>query len=366
MIEAIMYCAIGFLAATLLALLTLPAVWRRAVRLTRKRIEGAIPVSIAEVQADKDEQRALFAVGIRRLEMEVERQQARTAAQYGEIVRQAEALRLRQDTIDRLSTELDALQTEHASVSTHRDHLLAELETTTSALEEARAALLHTRAELARTRDAFEDTRSREEGLQIEHVALTTLRDTLKDRIHELDRQLVAANAHLASERETVRTTGESLATELRRNHAMKDELAKVQDALTRAQEERAALQERIERLTALAAAVPPAANGAAANGTEAAALLREHISDIAAGVAHLTARLEGPGSKIEALLAEHTRVPGAPPSLADRILDLKAAAERAETERAEAEAPAVSPAPAVIEAVAAEEARPQGRAAAG
>ena len=366
MIEAIMYCAIGFLAATLLALLTLPAVWRRAVRLTRKRIEGAIPVSIAEVQADKDEQRAVFAVGIRRLEMEVERQQVRTAAQYGEIVRQAEALRLRQDTIDRLSTELDALQTEHASVSTHRDHLLAELETTTSALDEARAALLHTRAELARTRDAFEDTRSREEGLQIEHVALTTLRDTLKDRIHELDRQLVAANAHLASERETVRTTGESLATELRRNHAMKDELAKVQDALTRAQEERTALQERIERLTALAAAVPPAANGAAENGTDAAALLREHISDIAAGVAHLTARLEGPGSKIEALLAEHTRVPGAAPSLADRILDLKAAAERSEAERAEAEAPVLPPAPALIEAVAAEEARPQGRAAAG
>lgn len=366
MIEAIMYCAIGFLAATLLALLTLPAVWRRAVRLTRKRIEGAIPVSIAEVQADKDEQRALFAVGIRRLEMEVERQQARTAAQYGEIVRQAEALRLRQDTIDRLSTDLDALQTEHASVSTHRDHLLAELETTTSALEEARAALLHTRAELARTRDAFEDTRSREEGLQIEHVALTTLRDTLKDRIHELDRQLVAANAHLASERETVRTTSESLATELRRNHAMKDELAKVQDALARAQEERAALQERIERLTALAAAVPPAANGAAENGADAAALLREHISDIAAGVAHLTARLEGPGSKIEALLAEHTRVPGAPPSLADRILDLKAAAERTEAERPEAEAPVLPPAPALIEAVAAEEARPQGRAAAG
>lgn len=368
MIEAIMYCAIGFLAATLLALLTLPAVWRRAVRLTRKRIEGAIPVSIAEVQADKDEQRAIFAVGIRRLEMEVERQQARTAAQYGEIVRQAETLRQRQDSIERLSTELEALQTEHASVTTHRDHLLGELDTTTRQLEEARDALLHTRSELARTRDAFEDTRTREEGLQIEHVALTTLRDTLKDRIHELDRQLVAANAHLASERETVRTTGESLATELRRNHAMKDELAKVQDALASAQQERAGLQERIERLTALAAAVPASANGGAANGADAAALLREHISDIAAGVAHLTARLEGPGSKIDALLAEHTRVPGAPPSLADRILDLKAAQAAAATEPTAAEAGpgAAPPAPAVIEAVAAEDARPQGRAAAG
>ncbi|WP_371347146.1 hypothetical protein [Ancylobacter sp. IITR112] len=364
MIEAIMYCAIGFLAATLLALITLPAVWRRAVRLTRKRIEGAIPVSIAEVQADKDQQRAIFAVGIRRLEMEVERQQVRTAAQYGEIVRQGETLRQRQETIERLSTELEALQTEHASVATHRDHLLAELESTSAELAEARDALARTRAELARIRESFEDTRTREEGLQIEHVALTTLRDTLKDRIHELDRQLVAANAHLASERETVRTTSESLATELRRNHAMKDELAKVQDALARAQDERAALEARIAELTALAATVRPVGDGPV-NG-DAAALLREHISDIAAGVAHLTARMEGPGSKIEALLAEHTRVPGAPPSLADRILDLKAAeAERAAAPVQPADSVA-APAPAIIEAVAAEEARPQGRAAAG
>lgn len=331
MIEAIMYSAIGFLTATLLALLMLPAVWRRAVRLTRKRIEGAIPVSIAEVQADKDEQRALFAVGIRRLEMEVERQQARTAAQYGEVVRQAEALRTRQESIERLSTELDALQTEHASVATHRDHLRGELETTTRHLEEARAALLQARGELARTRDAFEDTSTREDELKIEHVALTTLRDTLKDRIGELDRQLAAANAQLARERETARSTSEGLATEQRRNHEMTDELTQAQDALARAQEERAALQERIERLTALAAAAPPAAE-AAADGAVDTAMLREHISDIAAGVAHLTARLEGPGSPIEALLAGHSRVPGAPPTLADRILDLKAAHTAAET----------------------------------
>lgn len=343
MIEAIMYAAIGFLAATLLALLTLPAVWRRAVRLTRKRIEGAIPVSIAEVQADKDEQRALFAVGIRRLEVEVERQQARTAAQHGEIVRQAEALRARQETVERLSTELDALQTEHASVASHRDHLRGELETTTRHLEEARAALLHARTELARTRDAFEETRTREDELKIEHVALTTLRDTLKDRIGELDRQLAAANGHLMSEREAARSTSESLTTERRRNHEMTDELTQAQEALARAQEERAALQERIERLTALAAAAPQSPEPAP-DGTVDTAMLREHISDIAAGVAHLTARLEGPGSPIDALLAGHSRVPGAPPTLADRILDLKAAHTAAE-------------------ALAVEEARPQGRA---
>ena len=60
MIEAIMFSALGFLAASLIALVLLSAVWHRAVRLTTRRIEGAIPVSMAEIQADKDQLRAEF------------------------------------------------------------------------------------------------------------------------------------------------------------------------------------------------------------------------------------------------------------------------------------------------------------------
>lgn len=376
MIEAIMYSAIGFLTATLLALLTLPAVWRRAVRLTRKRIEGAIPVSIAEVQADKDEQRAIFALGIRRLEMEVEKQQARTAVQYGEIARQTEALRARQEEVEKLSTELDTLRTEHETVVTHRDHLLGELDTRTREFEETRAALLSTRAELSKTRDAFEDTRTREEELKIDHVALTTLRDTLKDRIGELDRHLAAANAHLHTEQETLRTTSESLSIELRRNRELKDELAHAASRQAGLEEEANALKAERAALTAEIAqlearvhaaekasrqaqalrAVGPAA-GAPGQDAADAALLRQQISEIAAEVAHLTSRLEGPGSTIDALLAAHEPTPGAAPTLADRILALKATPQPAQDS-----APAETP----PDALADEEPRPKGRAVAG
>ena len=47
MIEAIMFSALGFLAASLIALVLLSAVWHRAVRLTTRRIEGAIPVGFS-------------------------------------------------------------------------------------------------------------------------------------------------------------------------------------------------------------------------------------------------------------------------------------------------------------------------------
>ena len=60
------------LIASLVALAVMPAVWGRAVRLTKKRIEAATPITMAEFRADKDQLRAEFALSTRRLEMNVE------------------------------------------------------------------------------------------------------------------------------------------------------------------------------------------------------------------------------------------------------------------------------------------------------
>jgi len=86
-IENIMYFVLGALAAGLLALMILPAIWRRAVRLTKKRIEAATPMSLAEFRADKDQLRAEFALSTRRLEMNVETLRKRLAEQLGDISR---------------------------------------------------------------------------------------------------------------------------------------------------------------------------------------------------------------------------------------------------------------------------------------
>ncbi len=408
MIEVIMYSAIGFLTATLLALLALPAVWRRAVRLTRKRIEGAIPSTTAEILADKDEQRAVFAADVRRLEVEVGKLQARAASQWGEVTRQAEELRARAVTIEQLSTDLSALQIEHRDNLVLKESLAENLDIRTRDLEETRAALHETRAELDSTKIALEETSAREEELKVEHVALTTLRDTLKDRIAELDRHLAATNAHLTAERATLRNTSESLSIEVGRNRDMKERLADVEARLeavaeeaTMLRTERAALITRVAELDArthaaetaratteaeaarvtgaaleaqqkaealareaadtiqmlraekvmldgaLAKAredrttlqqqlVGSAAALAPSNGAD-TALLRDRISDIAAEVANLTARLEGPGSPIDALLAGHAPAAnGATPSLADRIIALRKAEEPAANHAAE------------------------------
>lgn len=86
-IENIMYFALGALAASLLALAIMPAVWRRAVRLTKKRIEAATPITMAEFRADKDQLRAEFALSTRRLEMNVEALRRRLSEQLRDINR---------------------------------------------------------------------------------------------------------------------------------------------------------------------------------------------------------------------------------------------------------------------------------------
>ena len=84
-IENIMYFALGLLVAGLVSLIILPAVWKRAVRLTKRRIEAATPITMAEFRADKDQLRAEFALSTRRLEMNVETLRKRLAEQLGDV-----------------------------------------------------------------------------------------------------------------------------------------------------------------------------------------------------------------------------------------------------------------------------------------
>src|SRR5215467_9917507 len=92
MIEMIMYFGIGFLCASLLGLVIIPLVHNRAVRLTRRRLEAATPLSIAEIQADKDQLRAEFAISTRRLELSIEQLKARSTAQLSELSKKSEAI----------------------------------------------------------------------------------------------------------------------------------------------------------------------------------------------------------------------------------------------------------------------------------
>jgi len=99
MIEAIMYFGLGFLVASLIALVILPLVHARSARLAARRLLAELPVSMAEIHADRDTLRAEFAMATRRLELRVEALQETLADQQIELARKS-------DEVNRLHLDL--------------------------------------------------------------------------------------------------------------------------------------------------------------------------------------------------------------------------------------------------------------------
>ena len=106
-IEQIMLIILGFLFASLIALLLGPAFWKRAVRLTTERISASTPITAAEMQADKDQLRADFAIKIRQFEIELDQAKLKTARQLIELSRKDTEISKFKNKLQTVSTELE-------------------------------------------------------------------------------------------------------------------------------------------------------------------------------------------------------------------------------------------------------------------
>ncbi|MAA98156.1 MAG: hypothetical protein CMN86_07650 [Stappia sp.] len=127
-----MYVALGFCIAGLLAIAILPAVWRRAVRLTRRAVEATTPMTHSEVRAEIGGLRASHAVAYRRLEAGVERLQ-RSAAENRLARDRAEAI------ANDLRKEFASREQALSEANAREDGLRQELVEHEEALARARA-----------------------------------------------------------------------------------------------------------------------------------------------------------------------------------------------------------------------------------
>lgn len=150
-----MIFGLGFLLASLCALIALPTVNARATRLARRRIEATLPVSAAEVAAERDHLRAEFAVTQRRLERRAEAAAARSQADraaLGARIMEAEtaiAARLRSEAeVARAQDKIAGLDRDLAVSREEGEAGLATLH----ALEEAHRAVLDSLKHARRTR----------------------------------------------------------------------------------------------------------------------------------------------------------------------------------------------------------------------
>ncbi|MGU9981656.1 hypothetical protein ACJ4V0_16595 [Phreatobacter sp. HK31-P] len=238
-IETAMVFVLGFVVAALLSLALMGAVWRRAVRLTTRRVESAIPMSMAEIKAEKDQVRAEYALAIRRTEIEAERLREAANLQTIEIARRTETIRDLNAELDARAARIAGLEGAKASL----EEALAESRATVAAkIEELARGAAH----LAEREAAFEaltrehaDKVAESDSQRVEIVALRTQVDNQRNQIGQLSAELATAEGDLAAHRLSYAETSNLLTSERQR-------IADVQAALKREQEGAAELRAEI------------------------------------------------------------------------------------------------------------------------
>jgi len=214
MIEPIMYFGIGFLVAALIGLVVIPLVHGRAVRLTMKRLEAATPLSMAEIQADKDQLRAEFAMSTRRLEMSVEQLKTRSTSQLAELGKKGDAINRLKIELGEKTATIFALEARDKAL---RDQLRAteeEFAVKTNAMLEAQRVLSEKEAELAKFVGELDERSALAEAQKVEIVALKTQVEALKDRLTQAGEEVKAVEDRRDAERLELKAATQELTEE--------------------------------------------------------------------------------------------------------------------------------------------------------
>jgi chromosome segregation ATPase len=249
MIEPIMFFGIGFFVASLLGLVLIPLVHNRAVRLTMKRLEAATPLSMAEIQADKDQLRAEFAMSTRRLELSVEQMKAKTTSQLAELGKKT-------DAINRLKVELGEKTAAIFSLEAREKSLKDQLAATESehsvkigALREAERMLQEKQAELGKLSSDLGERSATADSTRVEATALRTQVEALKDRVSGHEREAQEISDRLSRERKEAGKATAELQEERGRVEKLSDRVSHLERALMAQTTEAEVLGRRVQEV---------------------------------------------------------------------------------------------------------------------
>jgi chromosome segregation ATPase len=201
MVEPIMYLAIGFLVSMLFGLMIVPLVHNRAVRLTTRRMEAATPLSMAEIQADKDQLRAEFAMSARRLEMSVDQLKNKTTSQLAELGKKSDAINRMKIELGEKNAAIFAFEAREKAVKEQLRATEEEFAAKTEALRGAEKALTDKQSELAKINHELSDRSMMAESRQVELVAVRAQIDQLKNRVGDAEKEFATTQTRLAQER---------------------------------------------------------------------------------------------------------------------------------------------------------------------
>jgi hypothetical protein len=250
MINALMFGALGFLLGCLLALILAPPLWNRAVRLTTRRLEATMPMSLNDIQADKDQLRAEFAIDLRKVEVALDKAKEKAARELIEANKRRVEIAVLNTDLASAKSQLQENENANRVLQQTIKRRLPDLDSRLKAAKKALAELEAVNVELRTT-------------VASQSEALKTARTTLHNQRADIERLRTALESGSGG---AIRGLGKPDARTLAESQRLSAELSKAQEELERARtsaQENLALRRELSRLASQILAVRRAQGGA-------------------------------------------------------------------------------------------------------
>lgn len=249
MIQSILFFLLGFLCAGFLALMVAPAIWRRAVLLTRKRIEASVPLSVNEIQADKDRMRAEFAMSTRRLEMSIKSFREKAASQIIEINKNRDELRRLAEERDEKNEALTRLESGAGELRNELRRREEQLQQLNYKLIDAEKLLEERALELEKMGRMYDDASFSSSSRQIELVARETEVERLSTDVSDLRDQRKEAERKVREAQTEARQAQDELKLEKRKADELEAKIERLMANLSDREEKLDRREAELERL---------------------------------------------------------------------------------------------------------------------
>ena len=188
LIQSVLFFILGIAATTLVLILLAPAIWRRALYLARKQIAQGVPLSLTEIEADRDFLRAKQAVELVKRDEKFERLSEKYANQKRELDHAKEELWRLSGADERANLLSEQLADGQEELETEKQ-LVATLESNKGkTVEEIRDQLIEERK--ARAANRIEDDeikRLEDEVATLKSKLAEATRDLQQNKITKAD-----------------------------------------------------------------------------------------------------------------------------------------------------------------------------------
>jgi chromosome segregation ATPase len=204
---------------------------------------------MAEIQADKDQLRAEFAVAARRLEMTVEQLKSKTASQLAELGKKTDAINRMKIELGEKNAAIFALEAREKALREQSGATEEEFAAKTERLRAAEQALADKQNELSRINAELNNRAMMADSRQIELVSVRTQIEELKNRVSNAERDFAAAQARLVQERSEAEAATRELADARSRAESLNQRVADLDRQLSVQVKEAQMLGNRVNQL---------------------------------------------------------------------------------------------------------------------